>query len=599
MIPFIDYILKVNALLIVVFGFYYFFLRKETFFSAIRFYFLIGILGSLLLPLIKWKKVIYVQLQENRTFDQQFLLSINEEVSLSWWKQITPIEWLSYILLVSMLIMLMIFVYKFYKLLSHIKQLTITKYEEQKIKIDYMSKEAYSFWNWIVLPCNFKQIDNYKLIILHEKIHVVQKHSIDLLLINVVKSVFWFNPFLRFLERAIKLNLEYIVDEKVVSQQNSYDYQLTLVQFQQQTHSNKLVSSFGTSDLKKRIIKINQPKSKNMKRLKFLCIAPIIGCFFYLFQVEVNAKIAPKDHVVTVLDTLQISTVDENDREPSMLNKEELLISNLDQQKNDQEKHINKNENHFLYIINEKEYTAEEMNSKTDEELGINTPTRHIIMGGDEGEKRYGKKGKRGAIVIESVSSEDFQLENTLSEDFLKKKKADFNEQKESLKQEMETKQKELVESRRAEVEKRREVFKQEMDTKQKSAKNRRTEAQRRIEVVKQELDVKQKELIESRRAEVEKRRGVLNQEIEANKKKLQPQHDAVTLVSSINGINSYKINIEDPLYLIDGKEVEESSLKNIKPNTIEQMNILKGKEAVEKYGVKGEKGVIEIITKN
>ena len=493
MIPFIDYILKVNALLIVVFGFYYFFLRKETFFSAIRFYFLIGILGSLLLPLIKSKKVIYVQLQENRTFDQQFLLSINEEVSLSWWKQITPIEWLSYILLVSMLIMLMIFVYKFYKLLSHIKQLTITKYEEQKIKIDYMSKEAYSFWNWIVLPCNFKQIDNYKLIILHEKIHVVQKHSIDLLLINVVKSVFWFNPFLRFLERAIKLNLEYIVDEKVVSQQNSYDYQLTLVQFQQQTHSNKLVSSFGTSDLKKRIIKINQPKSKNMKRLKFLCIAPIIGCFFYLFQVEVNAKIVPNDPVITVLDTLQISTVNEITKSLNSANtevdmsKEEILVERKEtlndnkavaEQRQEPITLIKANNGFKTYQINMKDavYVVDGEEVADSERINkiyfSNGPIKIYSGANDTLVKTYGNKAKEGVIVINTASS-------------------------------------------------------------------------------------------------------------------IQDKKDKVDQKLTTN------------LFVLDGKEVEESSLKNIKPNTIEQMNILKGKEAVEKYGVKGEKGVIEIITKN
>lgn len=547
MIPFIDYILKVNALLIVVFGFYYFFLRKETFFSAIRFYFLIGIFGSLLLPLIKWKKVIYVQLQENKTFDQQFLLSINEKVSLPWWKQITPAEWLSYILMVFMFIMLMFFVNRLYKLIRHIKQLAIIEHEGQKIKIDHKSKEAYSFWNWVVLPYNFKQVDNYQLIILHEKVHVVQKHSIDLLLINVVKSVFWFNPFLKFLESAIRLNLEYIVDEKVVSQQNSYDYQLTLVQFQQQKHINKLVSSFGASDLKKRILKINQQKSKNMKRLKFLCIAPIIGCFFYLFQVEVNAKIAPKDHIVTVLDTLQSFTVDENDKESNVLNKKEIVSSSIDQQKNDQEKKNDKSTSNFLYIINGKEYTEEEMNSKTDDELGINTPTRHIIMSGEEGKKRYGEKGKRGVIVINSVSLEDFQTENSLSEEFLKERKADLNKQRETLKQ---------------------------------------------------ELEIKQKELVESRRAEAGKRRDVLKQEMEVNKNKPQPQHEALTLVSSINGINSYKINIEDPLYLIDGKEVNDpEELKKIySPNQF--VKIYPGDQLVSKYGDKAKNGVIELITK-
>jgi hypothetical protein len=54
----------------------------------------------------------------------------------------------------------------------------------------------------------------------------------------------------------------------------------------------------------------------------------------------------------------------------------------------------------------------------------------------------------------------------------------------------------------------------------------------------------------------------------------------------------------KDVLYIIDGKEMESISMKDIDPNTIKSINVLKGENAEKKYGEKGKNGVIEITTK-
>jgi hypothetical protein len=54
----------------------------------------------------------------------------------------------------------------------------------------------------------------------------------------------------------------------------------------------------------------------------------------------------------------------------------------------------------------------------------------------------------------------------------------------------------------------------------------------------------------------------------------------------------------KDVLYIIDGKEMESGSMKDIDPNTIKSINVLKGENAIKKYGDKGKNGVIEITTK-
>jgi hypothetical protein len=54
----------------------------------------------------------------------------------------------------------------------------------------------------------------------------------------------------------------------------------------------------------------------------------------------------------------------------------------------------------------------------------------------------------------------------------------------------------------------------------------------------------------------------------------------------------------KDVLYIIDGKEMTSGSIKDIEPTSIKMVSVLKGENAIKKYGEKGKNGVIEITTK-
>ncbi len=53
------------------------------------------------------------------------------------------------------------------------------------------------------------------------------------------------------------------------------------------------------------------------------------------------------------------------------------------------------------------------------------------------------------------------------------------------------------------------------------------------------------------------------------------------------------------PLFIFDGKEISKEEMKKIDAKLIKKVNVLKGETAVEKYGKKGENGVIEIVKKH
>ncbi|MEC4036852.1 M56 family metallopeptidase [Myroides odoratimimus] len=240
------------------------------------------------------------------------IMDVMEDVELvqekSLWTMNDVYQYTSYLYLTITLLSLLWFGYKLIKLTRRISNMPKTAIH-QNIRVDRSSSDAYSFLHYIVLPKDYEELSQLEIVLLHEEVHVHHKHSLDLILVEGLKHVFWFNPMIRLLQKEVNLNLEYIVDQEIAKREDSYTYQRALVLYE----SNKIacvpvVNTFGSSDLKKRILMLNNPKSTNMKRLKLLLITPVLAGFFFLFQIEVKAKYIEspafeEDHVEdTLLD---------------------------------------------------------------------------------------------------------------------------------------------------------------------------------------------------------------------------------------------------------------------------------------------------------
>src|SRR5690606_2073593 len=128
------------------------------------------------------------------------------------------------------------------------------------IKISADNKNVYSFYQWIVVPENFFKWQNHQLLLDHERIHLNQKHTFDLILVEIVAAVFWFNPLVKVIQRFNKNNQEFIVESKLIETTESVLYQNNLLQFQPQ-HAIQLANSYNASVTKNRILQLNSKKS--------------------------------------------------------------------------------------------------------------------------------------------------------------------------------------------------------------------------------------------------------------------------------------------------------------------------------------------------
>lgn len=301
--PFLDYILKANLLLIFFGLFYLIFLKRETFYQLNRWYFIGSIIVSISAPLVTFTKTVFVEpipveyfVNDNET------VFINEVVKEPSFLETIDLQQISvYLILFISSILIIRKIYAVVKLYRSIKKLPSLGASNIKITAD--TKTVYSFYQWIVVPENFFQWQNHKIILAHESIHLNQKHTFDLILIELVAAACWFNPLVKVMQSAINTNLEFIVDQKMIETTESVLYQKNLLQFQTQ-HAIQFVNSYNASEIKNRILQLNSKKSTNMKKLKFLLATPALVAFFALFQIETVAQIK---------ETIEVQEVFEND----------------------------------------------------------------------------------------------------------------------------------------------------------------------------------------------------------------------------------------------------------------------------------------------
>ncbi len=298
--PFIEYFLKANVLLIFFGLFYLIVLKKETFYQLNRWYFIGSIGISITAPLITFTKTVLVDPIPVAYFVTDNDSVINEGLEEPSFLETADIQQIAvYLIIFISCVLLIRKIYAVAKLYRSIKQLP--NFGNSNIKISADNKTVYSFYQWIVVPENFFKWQNHQMVLDHERIHLNQKHTFDLILIEIVAAVFWFNPLVKVMQRFINSNLEFIVDQKMIETTESVLYQKNLLQFQTQ-QVIQFANSYNASEIKNRILQINAKKSTHMKKLKFLLATPVLVAFFALFQIETVAQ---------VKETLEVQEIEE------------------------------------------------------------------------------------------------------------------------------------------------------------------------------------------------------------------------------------------------------------------------------------------------
>ena len=284
------YLLKSSALIAIFYLAYNFLVQKETFFNSNRWFLLSGLFTSILLPLFFIKKIVFIE--KPTYFPAHFSTpEINQApinntaVSFDWY----TLFYISYAILVTLLILKIVSeLVSLFRLIKN-KEINIVK---PFALVDINENiNPFSFFKYIVFNSNMYSDTELQNIILHEKVHSREKHSVDVLIVKVFCAIFWFNPFVWLYKKAIIQNLEYIADQKAVQNiENKKAYQMTLLKVVSDQSCLSITNSFYQSLIKKRIVMLNKNQSKQRKIWKYAVILPILVVFIIFFQVKLIAQ---------------------------------------------------------------------------------------------------------------------------------------------------------------------------------------------------------------------------------------------------------------------------------------------------------------------
>ncbi|WP_259070396.1 TonB family protein [Mucilaginibacter sp. X4EP1] len=180
--------------------------------------------------------------------------------------------WYAYLMGAAVLLfMFFIKLYTLFKLTRNWENISDGKY-----RVIYLTQTdvAFSFFNYVFVSLNEPPS---KTIIRHELVHVRQKHSADILFLELVKIISWFNPFVYLLQNSLKTVHEYIADEHTATYEtDALTYSSFLLRNAYGSRGSSITHSFFNYNLlKKRIIMLNQQRSGNLARLKYLVAIPI------------------------------------------------------------------------------------------------------------------------------------------------------------------------------------------------------------------------------------------------------------------------------------------------------------------------------------
>ena len=156
----------------------------------------------------------------------------------------------------------------------------------------------HSFFNYIFL--NKSQYESGQIprsVIDHEIAHASQRHSIDVLTVELVNWFMWFNPVIYLLKRDIRLNHEFLADEAVVKMGHpEKEYQKTLLGFSSNSNPNPFIHFIHYQPLKKRFKIMKKQTSMYGNLIRLLSIIPLIASLTLGFSSKAIAQKTAKSN---------------------------------------------------------------------------------------------------------------------------------------------------------------------------------------------------------------------------------------------------------------------------------------------------------------
>lgn len=289
----ITYIIKVTVCSVLLLLVYRFLLQREKMYAFNRGYLLFSILFSLLVPFITFEE------QIAGVFPEELFLPLDIPFDTPAPAQaatktngINLEETVIVIYLFITTLLLARLLRNLYRIRQAITGNRVLHYQGAKLILTHRDIPAHTFLSYIFISqADYDNPATRTILLTHELSHVRQKHSWDVLFIELLLVFCWLNPALVFYKRSMQLNHELQADDAVIKTHDDIpSYQHLLLDKIEQLSAAPLTSTFNYFITKKRLTMMT--KSPNSKRIACLQLAllPLFIATVFLFSSRTYAQ---------------------------------------------------------------------------------------------------------------------------------------------------------------------------------------------------------------------------------------------------------------------------------------------------------------------
>ncbi len=303
------YILESGICLLVFYLLYQVFLKKETYYRLNRAYLLFSLSFSLLAPLLNVSVAAVSSSQLMAYWIEPVVVSSLSTVNteLPGWttgQYITLVYWTVAAILTIRLLSSLSWILKIYRMGSVLEE------EPFRLVLHPLDYPPFSFFRNIFISRDHYSRSTMEEIIEHEKAHVRQFHSLDILLAEWLIIFQWFNPLVWIYKKIVTENHEFLADEAVLHcGYPPESYQLRIIAQLFGIRSMPATHNFNQSIVQKRLKMMEKPKSSSIRKLKLLLVLPAALALFYVFacssgesDLTTRETLAPEEESVVYLN---------------------------------------------------------------------------------------------------------------------------------------------------------------------------------------------------------------------------------------------------------------------------------------------------------
>lgn len=301
------YLIQVIIASGILYGYYHWVLRNKEFHQYNRFYLLSAAVISLLLPLLQIP--VYFANPDDTSArllqGLQIVWTGGEVVDgdSAGYKFFTPASILYFIYMLVGLVFLVRFIIALFRIGELLRRYKAEHLEGVKFVNTNEPGTPFTFFRWLFWDRSLDlNSDNGRQVFRHEVYHIRQKHSWDVLFMEILRTIIWVNPFFHLMKKELRAIHEFLADRFAASETEKWSYaEFLLMQALETKH--KLVNPFFHSQIKRRIAMITQSQKTSHRYLRKILALPIAALALTLVAFQVKHEVRE----LTLSEPLSIS----------------------------------------------------------------------------------------------------------------------------------------------------------------------------------------------------------------------------------------------------------------------------------------------------